>query len=160
MNGTSSLPLTHAEAAGSKPAHIVRAAARLALVVRRTDAPVCLFVRHPVKGLELPGGAIEPGETPLQASLRELAEETGFQLLPHHRVTLAALHPVRDARGGNWLDLIYTVVTMPGSIALCQEAELPSCWLTLTEIHQQLNPQSSSSAAALAVLQSVEQSPG
>ena len=36
-----------------------------------------LFVRHPKRGWEIPGGHIMDGETPEQALLRELKEETG-----------------------------------------------------------------------------------
>ena len=38
-----------------------------------------LFVEHPERGWEIPGGHLEPGETPGQAMLRELKEETGLE---------------------------------------------------------------------------------
>jgi 8-oxo-dGTP pyrophosphatase MutT (NUDIX family) len=37
-----------------------------------------LVFRHPTAGVQLPAGTIEPGETPEQAVLRELGEETGI----------------------------------------------------------------------------------
>lgn len=44
-----------------------------------------VFIRHPARGWEMPGGTIEPGESPIQAAVREFREETGFDLLgPRH----------------------------------------------------------------------------
>jgi 8-oxo-dGTP pyrophosphatase MutT (NUDIX family) len=45
---------------------------------------LCVRLRDPVSGvarLFVPGGAIEPGETPAQAAAREALEETGYQLV-------------------------------------------------------------------------------
>lgn len=39
-----------------------------------------LWVQHPSRGWEVPGGKIEPGETPEEAVLREAYEEAGAQL--------------------------------------------------------------------------------
>ena len=49
------------------------------VVVRRGDAVLC--GRHRVGGKWLvPGGAIDPGETPAQAAVREVREETGLNV--------------------------------------------------------------------------------
>ncbi|SFU39049.1 NUDIX domain-containing protein [Alicyclobacillus macrosporangiidus] len=39
-----------------------------------------LWVCHPVRGWEVPGGKLEPGETPEAAARREVWEETGATL--------------------------------------------------------------------------------
>lgn len=38
-----------------------------------------LFTKHKERGIEWPGGKVEDNETPLQAAIRELGEETGGQ---------------------------------------------------------------------------------
>src|SRR5581483_9339435 len=146
------LPLTHAEACGQKPLRLVRAAARFVLITQQHQKNVCLFIRHPIKGLELPGGAIDPDETPQQAGLRELAEETGIHLPADHPVTLIAMFPFTDPRGGNWLDIIFSTCMAPTQLPARQEAEFPLCWLTGEEIKQQVTRQANRSEVALAAL--------
>ena len=147
------LPLTRAEEAGKKPLCLVRAAARIAVVMQSTDRAECLFVRHQTKGLELPGGAIELDETPLQGALRELYEEAGINLPASQSVTLIAIVPIKDHRGGSWLDIIYGTVVTPLQIAVRQEAELPITWLTAEEIQRQVDQQLSSYTTALTFLE-------
>lgn len=50
------------------------------------------------RGLALPGGKVENDETPAQAVLREVREETGLVFVPHGIVGVYDA-PARDARG-------------------------------------------------------------
>ena len=152
------LPLTRAEETGKKPVCLVRAAARIALVLLGSDqrTSLCLFVRHQTKGLELPGGAIESGETPLEAGLRELSEEAGIRLSPTPSLTLVTMIPVIDHRGGCWLDIIYGAAVKPDQLETRHESELPVQWLTAEEIVKQVDQQLSSYTASLAALSTSE----
>ncbi|KAA8697988.1 NUDIX hydrolase [Pseudomonas syringae pv. tagetis] len=51
-----------------------------ATVICKRDGQV-LYVRKPKSRWALPGGKIEAGETPAQAAMRELCEETGLENL-------------------------------------------------------------------------------
>ena len=57
------------------------------------------------KGWELPAGLIEPDETPYDAALRELKEETGQIVVS---LTFAGMCLLKLARGGLELGTIYT----------------------------------------------------
>lgn len=89
----------------------------------------------------IPGGAIDPGETPAQAAVRETLEETGLEVeivdlvgvwggTSEHRITYA---------NGDIVD--YTMVTMRGRVVGGEERpdveELSElAWLTLEEIRR------------------------
>ncbi|WP_340701420.1 NUDIX domain-containing protein [Brevibacillus borstelensis] len=45
-----------------------------------------VFTRHRTRGIELPGGKVEPGETSLSAAVRETFEETGAVLEAIERI--------------------------------------------------------------------------
>jgi mutator protein MutT len=55
-----------------------RAEAACALIVSPTERILCVSRKDDPNAWGLPGGKIEPGETPKQAAKRELAEETGL----------------------------------------------------------------------------------
>ncbi len=155
MSDAYPLPLTRAEAAGEKPPRLVRAAARIAILAQHGKERKCLFVRHQIKGLELPGGAIDPGEVALQAALRELSEEAGVLLPTNHRILLITMIPITDNRGGNWLDIVYGTVVDPAQLTVQPDAELPVLWLETQEIQHQIDQQISSYKAALAAVEAL-----
>jgi 8-oxo-dGTP diphosphatase len=77
----------------------------VALVVARHEGCTLLVFNRWRKQWELPGGMIDPDETPRQAAIREFVEETGqpapkvayggvatFRLMPDRRLEYAAVY--------------------------------------------------------------------
>ena len=57
------------------------------------DRMLLTRVDRPGRGRDVPGGHVDPGETPEETAARELAEETGFRLEPD-RLSLFAWHRI------------------------------------------------------------------
>ena len=55
-------------------------------VLRRGDAVLLTHQAEPVPEFQLPGGGVDPGESPLRALHREVREETGWSIAPLHRL--------------------------------------------------------------------------
>lgn len=66
------------------------------LVMRRDDTPTIQWPGY----WDLPGGGAEPGETPMECALREVAEETGLIIDPA-RLTGEA-RPLAHRPGVGW----------------------------------------------------------
>lgn len=86
-----------------------------------------LVVQHRWRGLVPPGGRVETGETPREGAIRELAEETGVELLVADRPAFAAARSYRS----NWsrtLNLSYWAIADPRT-ELLPEIGQPACWV-------------------------------
>ncbi|WP_291313881.1 TIGR00730 family Rossman fold protein [Corynebacterium sp. UBA2622] len=86
----------------------------VAAVVLRDPAGRVLCVRkHSSPRYQLPGGKFEPGETPLQAAVREVREEVGLALDPAELVALGTFTAAASNEPGHQVHA--TVYTLRGA---------------------------------------------
>ena len=71
-----------------------------AIVIARAESGVVLVLNGERKVWELPGGFIDPGESPRQAAIRELAEEAGCVARDARWLGLVEVNDGRTRFGG------------------------------------------------------------
>lgn len=121
-----------------------------AVYVFDPDFERLLFIRHrkpPLEGRWLPpGGHVDPGETPEEAALREVLEETGqtaelIDLSPQfprrgshraYRIASPLLVQVEDLGDHRHLDFVYVAVA-PKPTSLREEPGQPVAWFDAVE---------------------------
>ncbi|GAA5192126.1 hypothetical protein GCM10023346_13450 [Arthrobacter gyeryongensis] len=86
-----------------------------------------LVVQHRWRGLVPPGGRVELGETPREGAVRELAEETGIELLIADRPAFAAARSHRSDWSAT-LNLSYWAIADPATELLPEEGQ-PAQWV-------------------------------
>lgn len=95
-----------------------------------------LFVEEPDKVtgqpvLNQPAGHVEPGESPLEAVIREVREETGLAFTPE---ALVGLYPLRAAHGADYFRICFTGTVPDGMEARPEDPDILRCrWLTRAE---------------------------
>ncbi len=102
-------------------------------VIKDDEGRLLLIKRghEPAAGLwSLPGGRIEPGETDIQALIREIAEETGLEIEAGH--LLGAVQ--RPGRQGTVIDIRdYTATVIGGTLSAGDDAA-DARWVDVAEL--------------------------
>lgn len=83
---------------------------------------------------QLPGGKIDPGETPRQAALREAREEVGVDLSGEPHAPLGRFHEVAANEPGAFVDATVFVATLPAGARPAPLAEIAEQrWLLIDD---------------------------
>ncbi len=100
------------------------------------DGRLLYLKRHgsKVEGLRwgIPGGKLEAGEKPLQAAMRELAEETGIKGTPEFIKTVGVLY-LRRPEVDFIFHLFFLALTEMPLLQVAPDEHLESAWVTLKE---------------------------
>lgn len=117
----------------------IREGARVVLVDARGRVLLLHFVyrRGPLAGTDywgLPGGGIEPGETPERAAVRELGEETGVRVDGVGAVRAESRYDFRLSSGEDVVQRdYYFLVRLDGDVAFSRDGFTPEEAETMAE---------------------------
>jgi 8-oxo-dGTP diphosphatase len=95
-----------------------------AVRVLDSDGRIALVRNRWTDGWFLPGGAVEPGETPREAARRELREETGLDGTLGEQLVVLDQTYVSDATDEAWFDALYVVFSGTADGEILPESEL------------------------------------
>ncbi|MFF9003642.1 NUDIX domain-containing protein [Streptomyces achromogenes] len=111
------------------------------IVITDTNGNVLLIERdwYPYEGhWALPGGHVNPGETSLDAALRELEEETGVRVRPDQLRQLGVWDtPNRDPRG-RYVTVAYHATVPAGTPITAGDDARTARWWPLNNLPEQL----------------------
>lgn len=98
------------------------------LMVEETDGV------HPERVFNQPAGHVDPGESVLQAVVRETFEETGLAFEPEH---LIGLYQLQARNGRDYLRICFSGRVPERAQATPQDPEILAChWMTRQDILQ------------------------
>lgn len=101
-----------------------------------------LMVKHMMDGRDfycLPGGGVEPDETPAEAALRELLEEAGVEGRIVQRTTVRLKPDQESEVYSYWAEIPEDAVPVPGTdpeLSASQQTITGVAWMRLEELSQ------------------------